>query len=173
MATSQNDVLWLLDVIASLETDPVIAGGWGIDALTGRQTRPHRDLDVLIPDPFVDALVEALTARSFSITTDWLPARMELTDGASDRRIDIHPAFANGQHGWWQNGFDDERFESTQEVLTDGMIGGRKVRCFTAAKQLELHQGYPPSPQDLLDIAVLHQLDDDRAMLRYLLEQGD
>ena len=125
------------------------------------------------PDPFVDALVETLTARSFSITTDWLPARMELTDVASDRRIDIHRAFANGQHGWWQNGFDGERFESPQEALTDGVIGGRNARCFTAAKQLELHEGYPPRPEDLQDIAVLQQLDDDRAMSRYLLEQGD
>jgi lincosamide nucleotidyltransferase A/C/D/E len=166
VATSQNDVLWMLDVMARLGVSPVVAGGWGIDALVGHQTREHRDLDVLVPDPFVDALVDALVAESFSIATDWLPVRVEMTDASNDRHIDIHPAFDDGRQGWWQHGFDGERFESPRQALTDGIIGRRAVRCFTAAKQLELHQGYSPRPEDLLDIAVLHRLNEGRAMSR-------
>ena len=171
MATSQNDVLWMLDVMARLGANPVVAGGWGIDALVGHQTRPHRDLDVLVPESFVEALVEELTAESFSITTDWRPVRVELTDSSGDRHIDIHPAFDDGRQGWWQHGFDGERFESPRQALTDGIIGGRSVRCFTVAKQLELHQGYAPSPEALLDIAVLHQLNDGRAASQHDLER--
>ena len=136
----------------------MIAGGWGIDALVGHPTREHRDLDVLVPDSFVARLVDALVDASFSITTDSLPVRVELTDARADRHIDIHPAFDDGRQGWWQHGFDGQRFESPLETLTDGSLGGRSVRCFTAAKQLELHLGYPHRPEDVHDIAVLRRL---------------
>ncbi|HUS42567.1 MAG TPA: hypothetical protein VMY16_07860 [Ilumatobacteraceae bacterium] len=160
MATTQDDVVWLLDVMDGLGITPVLAGGWGVDALAGRQTREHRDLDVLVPESFVAPLVEALIDLSFSISTDWLPVRVELTDERADRHIDIHPAFGDGRQGWWQHGFDGQRFESPQETLTNGTIGGRSVRCFTAAKQLELRQGAPHRPEDLHDIAVLDRLAD-------------
>ncbi len=158
MATTQDDVVWMLDVMEGLGIRPVIAGGWGIDALVGHRTREHRDLDVLVPNPFVAPLVDALVDASFTITTDRLPVRVELSDVRADRHIDIHPAFDDGCHGWWQHGFDGQRFESPQEALTDGTIGGRAVRCFTAAKQLELHEGYPHRPEDVHDVAALHRL---------------
>ncbi len=113
---------------------------------------------MLIPDPLVGALGDALVDASFSITTDRLPVRVELSDLQADRHIDIHPAFDDGCDGWWQHGFDGQRFESPQEALTDGMIGRRAVRCFSAAKQLELHEGYLHRPEDVHDIAALHRL---------------
>ena len=97
MATTQDDVVWMLDVMEGLGFHPVIAGGWGIDALIGRQTREHRDLDVLVPESFVAPLVDALVDASFSITTDWLRVRVELSDTVTDRHIDIHPAFDDGR----------------------------------------------------------------------------
>ncbi len=158
MATSQADVVWMLEVMERLGITPVIAGGWGIDALVGHQTREHRDLDVLVQESFVAPLVDALVNASFSITTDWLPVRVELSEARADRHIDIHPAFDDGRQGWWQHGFDGQRFDSPQEALTDGTIGRRAVRCFTAVKQLELHRGYPHRPEDVHDIGALHRL---------------
>ena len=162
MSTSQHDVLWMLELMADLGATPVVAGGWGVDALVGHQTRQHRDLDVLIPDPFVAPLVDALVEASFAITTDWLPVRVELTDASADRHIDIHPAFDDGRQGWWQHGFDGERFETPREALADGMISDRVVRCVSAAKQIELHQFSPLRPEDLHDIALLHRIVDHR-----------
>ncbi len=151
-------MLWMLDVSTRSGATPVVAGGWGVDALVGSQTREHRDLDVLVPDSSVRPLVEALTRELFVVTTDWLPVRVELTDASTDRHIDIHPAFDDGQQGWWQHGFDGERFETPVEALANGVIGGRHVRCLSAAKQLELHQGNPPARHDLMDLAVLWRL---------------
>src|SRR5438477_4113231 len=37
-----------------------LEGGWGVDALVGRQTRPHRDLDIDVDGAFED---EVLTDR--------------------------------------------------------------------------------------------------------------
>lgn len=91
MPTTSNDVAWMVDKIRSFEADPIIAGGWGIDALLGEQSRDHRDLDVLVDDAAVTRVVEALKSEGFTVTTDWLPVRIELSDNAGlpNREISI------------------------------------------------------------------------------------
>lgn len=158
MVTTATDVVWALDLIESLGTAAVVAGGWGVDALHGSPTRQHRDLDVLVPESAIDRLVTALSERGFVVTTDLLPVRIELTDRLGDRRIDIHPAADDGAGGYWQHGFGNDRYLTPADAITAGTIGGRTVRCLTVAKQLEVHQGYEPSAADLADIGVLRGL---------------
>ncbi|MGI3781472.1 MAG: nucleotidyltransferase domain-containing protein, partial [Janthinobacterium lividum] len=40
-----------------------VAGGWGVDALVGRQTRPHRDLDLAVDGEDVPTAIAALERR--------------------------------------------------------------------------------------------------------------
>jgi lincosamide nucleotidyltransferase A/C/D/E len=47
VATTEADAAEILGVLGAAE--PRLAGGWGVDALAGRQTREHRDLDVMVP----------------------------------------------------------------------------------------------------------------------------
>ena len=42
------DVLELLDVLENHGIAVWLSGGWGVDALRGRQTREHADLDITI-----------------------------------------------------------------------------------------------------------------------------
>lgn len=37
----------MLAVLGGAGADVWVGGGWGIDALVGRQTRQHRDLDLM------------------------------------------------------------------------------------------------------------------------------
>ena len=156
--TTADDVVWMLDLIESLETVAIIGGGWGVDALVGAPTREHRDLDVLVPEQDADRVVAALFDRGFRVTTDWLPVRIELTDQLNDRRIDIHPAVDDEAGGYWQHGFDDCRYTTPADSITTGVIGGRVVQCFTIEKQLEIHQGYEPTATDLADVETLRRL---------------
>lgn len=55
--------MWTLDLIASVEGAPILAGGWGVDALVGRPTRTHRDLDVLLDEARVEATVKRLEQK--------------------------------------------------------------------------------------------------------------
>jgi lincosamide nucleotidyltransferase A/C/D/E len=58
----------VIDVYTSLENFGVeiwIDGGWGVDALLGEQTRPHKDLDIAIQQKDVVALREFLHAQSY------------------------------------------------------------------------------------------------------------
>lgn len=42
-----RDVVEILGLLRRAGTEVWVGGGWGIDALLGRQTRDHRDLDLM------------------------------------------------------------------------------------------------------------------------------
>src|SRR3954462_9576165 len=88
----------VLRVLAVLER-AWVAGGWGVDALVGEQTREHRDLDLAIDaDGEADALA-TLAGLGYVIETDWRPARVELAAPGS-RWVDLHPVrFGADGHG--------------------------------------------------------------------------
>lgn len=154
--TTAADVVELLEVMDSVEASPVVVGGWGVDALVGRATRTHRDLDVLVRADQVDRVVGQLEALGMCRGVDWLPVRVEFSD--ERRTVDVHPAHDDGAGGWWQHGLGDDRFEYPASALTWGTIEGRPVRCLTAARQIELHSGYDPRPEDLHDLGLLREI---------------
>ena len=45
---TSNDVLEILNVLNAANIPVWLDGGWGIDALIGKQTRQHDDLDVVV-----------------------------------------------------------------------------------------------------------------------------
>jgi lincosamide nucleotidyltransferase A/C/D/E len=44
-----------------------VMGGWGVDALLGRQTRPHKDLDLLVALADLPLLWALFDARGFTL----------------------------------------------------------------------------------------------------------
>jgi lincosamide nucleotidyltransferase A/C/D/E len=65
-------------------------GGWGVDALVGRQTRPHQDLDLVIARDDLTAAHQTLAAAGFThdaTAVAGLPARLVLVD-ADGRQVD-------------------------------------------------------------------------------------
>jgi len=68
-------------------------GGWGVDALLAEQTRPHRDLDLVValPDlPRAQAALGTLGLEHAPEIEPELRARVALR-AADDRRVDLHP----------------------------------------------------------------------------------
>ena len=155
---TEADVHEVLEVLGAAGATARLAGGWGVDALAGRQTREHRDLDVMVPAQRVEAALEALRGCGYAVTTDWLPVRVEVSHGA--RHVDLHPLHLAADGRGWQAGLDDTRFEYPADVWTTGCIAGREVICLTAAKQRELHAGYTHREQDRHDLAVLDGLEE-------------
>ncbi|HEY7989282.1 MAG TPA: hypothetical protein VIE19_08690, partial [Lapillicoccus sp.] len=47
-----------------------LAGGWGVDALAGRQTRSHRDLDLLVDAADEAVTLEVLGDLGYVVETD-------------------------------------------------------------------------------------------------------
>ena len=73
---------FVLDVLDHVP-DAVIDGGWGIDALIGRVTRAHDDLDLVVPLSRADAIAEALRPVGFTERLDEPPARIVLSTPSS------------------------------------------------------------------------------------------
>ena len=78
-----EEVLAVVDWLEARGAVHVITGGWAVDALVGRATRPHRDLDVIVEAGACDGLARWLRGRGYEVVVDWLPIRVELRRGGA------------------------------------------------------------------------------------------
>ena len=147
----------VLDALAEAGCQVWIEGGWGVDALAGRQTRDHRDLDVDIDAACEAAALEALARIGYAIETDWRPNRVELA-APGEGWVDLHPLEFDGEGNGVQVGLAGERHAYPAAAFVTGVIGGRTVGCLSAAQQIAWHAGYPLREIDRADLRVLHAL---------------
>ncbi len=88
--TALTEVLAVLQALDDVGCRYWLEGGWGIDALVGRQTRPHRDLDVDFDGAYEVAVLAALQGLGYVVETDWRPNRVEFI-APGRGRVDLHP----------------------------------------------------------------------------------
>src|SRR5262245_44825073 len=62
-----SQMLAVLDAVRSVGCRFWVEGGWGVDALVGHQTRPHRDVDIAIDGTFEDQVLGALQKLGYTI----------------------------------------------------------------------------------------------------------
>ena len=157
---SAADVGTVLDIAHTARFDRVwIAGGWGVDALVGRQTRIHSDLDVAVDDTrmALDHLLQAFGRHGYVVEADWRPSRVALVAGA--RQVDLHPLVFDAQGtGWQANVEGQEPFRYPEDAFAKGLIDGRLVDCLSVVQQLRFHHGYVQRERDDQDIALLDAL---------------
>ena len=149
------NVLSLLAAIREAGIEVWVGGGWGIDALLGAQTRPHRDLDLMHRAEQEERLVAVLGEHGYVETLDWRPVRFVVTDPAG-RDIDLHPLrFASDGSAEQSSLEEDAPFHYPVSCFVTGLIGGRSVPCLSVEQQVHFHQGYEPTERDLGDMARL------------------
>ncbi|MEU7783262.1 aminoglycoside adenylyltransferase [Amycolatopsis sp. NPDC049159] len=133
-----------------------LAGGWGIDALLGRQTREHRDLDLLHRLDEEEAVVAALAASGYRETLDLRPVRFVLSGGGTE--LDLHPLVFAGDGSATQEADDEGAvFRYPADCFVTGHVDGVEVPCVSVAQQIFFHQGYEPRPHDLADMRHLRE----------------
>ncbi|WP_091411712.1 nucleotidyltransferase domain-containing protein [Friedmanniella luteola] len=152
-----TDVLAVTGALDEAAVPHWVAGGWGVDALVGRVTRPHRDLDLAVDAEHLDAAVETLAALGYAPETDWLPVRLELA-APQDRWVDLHPVVFDAWGDGVQAGLDGATFHYPAADLVLGVLADHPLPCLSAARQQRFHTGYPPRPQDRHDLALLRDL---------------
>ena len=155
--TDATEVCVVLDALDSAGCPAWLEGGWGVDALAGRQIRPHRDLDIAI-DADQEALVLATLDRlGYTIETDWRPTRVELI--ARGRGwVDVHPVTFDPAGDGVQTGPDGETYRYPAVGFTTGTVAGRTVGCISAEQQIAWRSGYALRAVDHHDLAVLRRL---------------
>ncbi|GAA2983002.1 aminoglycoside nucleotidyltransferase [Streptomyces flavovirens] len=154
---TRGDVLSVLDLLDRAGARVVLAGGWGVDALLGEQTREHRDLDLLHVRDQEGAVVAALRAAGYTETLDRRPVRFVLSHPAGPE-IDLHPLEFAPDGSAVQASPDPERpFRYPAACFVTGTVGTATVRCLSAEQQVLFHQGYEPAAHDVADMAHLRR----------------
>ncbi len=149
------DVVDILRMLEHASVDVWIDGGWGIDALLGRQTRTHDDLDLVIARDDLHRAAAALPAFAHDPTADpGLPARFVVCD-ARGRQIDFHPVVFDERGGWQDLGDGTRGLYPASDLGAVGTIAGRQVRCISAELQLQHHRGYEWTEKDEHDARAL------------------
>jgi len=147
----QSRVLTVTDALSAAGVSSWVAGGWGVDALIGHQTRRHYDLDLVVSDTGGNLeRMERVLARA----------------GFRPGVREFNPGLAMPLRQAWQddNGCTVEvmpvtlgtpPFTSGEPLFTAGVIGGHMVPCLSARLQVTLHKGYAARVVDLTDMEAL------------------
>ena len=148
----------LLELLDAAEIEHWLDGGWGVDALLKKQTRPHKDVDLVLRVADVPRLAEVLVARGFVIREGSPPDSFVLAD-ASGLEVDIHAvnfdAEGNGIYRM-QNGQD--WIYPAEGFKGQGVVAAHKVRCLSPAAQVLCHaHGYMPTDKDFRDMRLLEE----------------
>ena len=147
----------VLAVLRSLDAAGVrysLEGGWGVDALIGHQTRPHRDLDIDVDAAQESLVLDVLGELGYVIETDWRPNRVELV-APGRGRVDLHPLQIADDGSARQAALDGGHHEFPASYFTVGRLGGCTVRCVTREAQIAFHEGYELRPVDRHDLEIL------------------
>jgi lincosamide nucleotidyltransferase A/C/D/E len=154
---SAADVHEVLDALEGLRL--WLDGGWGIDALLGRQTRPHRDLDFALDERDLASAESRLRELGYEeVEEGWVgrPTRIAFTDGRG-RWLDVHPLRFDDAGDGWQTLPDGSLGAYPGAELVAGTVGGREVPCISAALQVRHHRGYTLAAHDRADLALLDE----------------
>jgi lincosamide nucleotidyltransferase A/C/D/E len=152
-----TEVLAVLRALDEAGCWVAVEGGWGVDALAGRQTRPHRDVDLDVDAAQERATLVVLEGMGYAIETDWRPNRVELV-APGRGRVDVHPLTFDAEGNGVQAGLNGERYLYPAASFVTGHIDGWAVRCLSVEQQIEWHTGYELRASDHADLAVLHTL---------------
>ncbi len=150
------DVIDLYARLADLGIQIWIGGGWGVDALLGEQTRPHRDLDIIVQQRDVPKLRELLELQGYRDVErdDTSPWNFVLGDD-DGREVDVHVIIfdteGNGVYGPVEKGV----MFPAASLSGSGAIDGHAVRCNSAEYQVRFHTGYELHDSDFRDVAAL------------------
>lgn len=152
MKFSGQDVIRTLRLLEEGGVSAWLDGGWGVDALLGRETRVHRDVDLVVPFDCLGAAELVLGEAGFSKDdreTD-IPTRLVLRN-CEGLQIDIHPVTFKSDGSAVHIDIDKQGqtytyVHSAAGLSGVGKINGRVVRCTTAAEQIrqKVRRRYSP-----------------------------
>ena len=149
--TPAETIVWLLDFAPS---DFWLDGGWGVDALIGRQTRQHEDIDIVIEQSEAKNLVPRLLAEGVVEFQRDDTRACNFVLGCTQRGlIDFHlinfDARGDGLYGIPET----EGVYPAEAFTGRGNVLGSPVRCMSVAFQVASHDtGYFPRDKDHADM---------------------
>lgn len=148
---SARDAVELVQLLCEHHIDVCVDGGWAVDALLGKQTRVHTDLDIAIPHADVPLLRQLLQARGYTDVprNDTRDCNFVMGD-AQGRQVDVH-TYTFDPAGNLTFGIP----YPYDSLHGSGMIESYRVKCITPAWLVRFHTGYPLDENDYHDVRLL------------------
>ena len=146
-----SDVIGIIKLLEQHNIEVYVDGGWGVDALLGKQTRKHEDLDIALPHKFVPKLRELLEIRGYSDVPrdDTRDCNFVLGD-EKGHLVDVH------SYTFDENGVNIFGVAYEPRHLTGtGTINGYPVKCPPPDVMIEFHTGYDVDGNDYHDVKAL------------------
>ncbi|RPI82203.1 MAG: hypothetical protein EHM41_18910 [Chloroflexi bacterium] len=166
---SIEDVIRIYQNLLTNDIQVWLTGGWGIDALLGEQTRPHKDLDLIVQLKDIVRIRELLSHDGYGLKEIWSENRWVLDPNgvetataivlqdAEGREVDLHAMTLNdegqGIPAWYAEGF----IFSRQDLAGRGTIAGIEVHCLTPEMQILTHRGYVLPEEHQRDLELLRE----------------
>jgi len=149
---TRQDAIEIYLLLATRSINVWIDGGFCVDALVGRATREHGDLDIAVERQDADTLCAVLATEGFSkpAREDTSPWSFVLSDGR--RNVDVH-VFAYDASGKNIYGIEYP-FGS---LTGTGELDGVKVACVAPEWMLRFKTAYAPTAKDIADVSALAQ----------------
>lgn len=131
-------------------------GGWGVDALLGRQTRPHADLDIFVQEKDVPQLRGWLESRGYrEIKLEIArPFNFVLGDDAS-HEIDVHVLNFDNKGNFTYGSGESREIFPVAVLGGTGDVNNTTVKCISPEWQVKWHTGYKPREIDYKDVLAL------------------
>jgi lincosamide nucleotidyltransferase A/C/D/E len=148
-----RDVIEIVQLFNQNHIDVCLDGGWGVDALIGKQTRIHSDLDIAVQHKDVAQIRALLEARGYTDVPrdDTRECNFVLGDELG-HQIDIHSyAFDSAGNLVYGIAYPYDSLNGT------GSVNGHPVKCITPEWMVKFHTGYPLDENDYRDVKVLCQ----------------
>lgn len=153
---TEADICAFLDLAAGAGVELWLDGGWAVDAWLGRQTRPHRDVDIIVETAPASKLVAALRGAGYDDVPrdDTRPWNFVLGDTAG-HEVDFHLIdLAEDGVGIYGPPEIDFRFPANSLTAVTELCG-RQVRAIPPHWLVEFHTGYEPDDDDRADVLAL------------------
>lgn len=126
-------------------------GGWGVDALLGRETRIHNDIDLFVEMRNYHDYIHIIKENGFSeVTMEYTTKNHTVWNDDKQRIIDLHCfEFINDGILYEGDIFPLETFSGT------GKVGDITVSCIEPFSQVMFHLGYEHDENDVHDVMLL------------------
>jgi lincosamide nucleotidyltransferase A/C/D/E len=151
----------VLAILRSLSAEGVgvwLAGGWGVDALLGRQTRRHKDLDLVIASEDTDKVRRTLTAMGYDLSSRESDRLRSVPDALLSSRLVLHDTrlHAVDVHPVETNALASRL--GVADAFAVGTVDNQRVCCLSVAAQLAIRANHAERPEDAADIRALQRL---------------
>jgi lincosamide nucleotidyltransferase A/C/D/E len=146
----------LLQLFESAGIEVWLDGGWAVDALLGAQTRPHKDLDIILRLADLPQLREILGSRGFEIQQGGRESNFVLADH-SGLEVDVHAiVFDRDGNGVYRMENGSDWIFPASGFSGRGVVNGVDVGCLSPETQVLCHaHGYVPTEKDFRDMELL------------------